>query len=270
MTVYSLKWYVRAGGPNWACTSTRRDKSGIRRRRGHRYDEVRPRHGRVIPRRIGLVRIGGGTPGLQRREPDPAAAIERGDVRFPVRCQACRQMVSFQPVREIHVQRSLDRLGVVVGERSEVAGEPNGEQWHQPRLDQTAAEEPAGEHRAERQHGDDLVGADDLGHVVAERSRRQDDDGAGHEHLSDPVRGAAEETGQADQQPAQGKGDPGQVEQGQDHADDRVLPEEVGAEQDQQVVAHVPGMGRQCGDRRQAQAIFRRAHVEAARRIDPP
>ena len=22
MTVYSLKWYVRAGGPNWACTSS--------------------------------------------------------------------------------------------------------------------------------------------------------------------------------------------------------------------------------------------------------
>jgi len=85
-----------------------------------------------------------------------------------------------------------------------------------------------------------------------------------------PVRGAAEETEQADQQPAQGKGDPGQVEQGQDHADDRVLPEEVGAEQDQQVVDHVPGMSRQCGDRRQAQAIFRRAHVEAADRVDPP
>ena len=121
---------VRAGRRTKLGTHlVRRDKGGIRRRRGYRYDEVRPRHGRVIPRRIGLVRIGGGTPGLQRREPDPAAAIERGDVRFPVRCQACRQMVSFQPVREIHVQRRPDRLGVVVGERSEVAGEPNGEQW---------------------------------------------------------------------------------------------------------------------------------------------
>ena len=56
---------VGAGGRTKLGTHfVRRDKGGIRRRRGYRYDEVRPRHGRVIPRRIGLVRVGGGTPGF--------------------------------------------------------------------------------------------------------------------------------------------------------------------------------------------------------------
>src|SRR5580658_5094328 len=104
----------------------------VHERPGDRDDEVGLGHGRVVPRVVGLVRIGGGAVIYQWCDPDPVAAVERGDVRFPVSREAVGEVVGFEPVGEVLVPGGLDRLEVVVGQPAEVADEPEGEHRLEP------------------------------------------------------------------------------------------------------------------------------------------
>ncbi len=164
--------------------------------------------------------------------------------------------------------RSRDRLRVVVGEPPEVAGETDGEDRFQPRPGQPAAEQPARQHRAERQHRDDLVRPDDREHVVAELARREYEDGTCHQRLGHPVRLAAGKAAQACQQAPQAQRQPRQVQPGQCLAHGRRLAGDVRAEQHQDVGAGHPGLGGQRRDRSDPVPVLGRWHVEAADRVD--
>ncbi len=71
--------------------------------------------------------MGGGAAIYERCQPDPAIAVEGGDVGLPAAREAAREVVGFQPVGEVLVPGGLDGLEVVVGESAEVADEPDGE-----------------------------------------------------------------------------------------------------------------------------------------------